>query len=129
MPPNQAQHQLLLRDLSAPRAPGAPIPPPRAWPACRPSISPRTPKASCGSAPGTAAPAASTGIGIPVEDLPHIFEEFRQSGRQGEGEKQGSGLGLAIASKSVELLGGNISVESQLGRGTKFTVRLKEVLP
>jgi signal transduction histidine kinase len=67
-----------------------------------------------------------TGIGIPAEDLPHIFEEFRQSSRRGEGEKQGTGLGLAIAKKSVELLGGTISVESQVGKGTKFTLRIRD---
>jgi signal transduction histidine kinase len=68
---------------------------------------------------------ADTGVGIPAEDLPYIFEEFRQSGRRGEGEKQGSGLGLAIARKSVELLGGSIAVESELGKGTRFTLKLR----
>jgi signal transduction histidine kinase/ligand-binding sensor domain-containing protein len=64
-----------------------------------------------------------TGIGIPAEELPHIFEEFRQTERQGQ-RPEGSGLGLAIAKKSVELLGGSVSVESQVGKGTRFRVRL-----
>jgi signal transduction histidine kinase len=69
---------------------------------------------------------ADTGVGIPAEDLPYIFEEFRQSGRRGEGEKQGSGLGLAIAKGSVELLGGSIAVESQIGKGTRFTLKIAD---
>ncbi|MBI2504760.1 MAG: HAMP domain-containing histidine kinase, partial [Candidatus Latescibacteria bacterium] len=69
---------------------------------------------------------ADTGIGIPAADLPYIFDEFRQSGRRGEGEKQGSGLGLTIARKSVELLGGSIAVESAVGKGTKFTLRIRD---
>ena len=68
---------------------------------------------------------ADTGSGIPPEDLPHIFEEFRQVGREGA-EAQGSGLGLAIVKKSVELLGGTISVESEMGEGTKFTIRIQD---
>ena len=67
---------------------------------------------------------ADTGLGIPPDDLPRIFEEFRQADRQGEGEKEGSGLGLAIAKKAVELLGGTISAESELGKGTVFSLQL-----
>ena len=66
---------------------------------------------------------ADTGVGIPPEDLPHIFEEFRQVNREGA-EAQGSGLGLAIVKKSVELLGGTIQVESKVSRGTAFTFRI-----
>ena len=67
---------------------------------------------------------ADTGVGIPSEDLPHIFAEYRQVRRQ-VGEKfEGTGLGLAIAAKSVELLGGTIWAESQVGRGTTFTLRI-----
>jgi signal transduction histidine kinase len=68
---------------------------------------------------------ADTGMGIPSEDLPDIFEEFRQIERQGSTEKEGTGLGLAIARKSVELLGGTISAESEVGKGTTFTLRIK----
>ncbi|MBT7428927.1 MAG: hypothetical protein HN783_03855, partial [Ilumatobacter sp.] len=66
---------------------------------------------------------ADTGIGIPAEDLPHIFDEFRQVERQG-GEQEGTGLGLAIASKTVDLLGGEITATSEVGKGTTFTVIL-----
>ena len=66
-----------------------------------------------------------TGIGIPEEDLPFIFEEFRQVDRDGA-EAQGSGLGLAIVKKSVELLGGTIQVESELDKGTRFTIRVSD---
>ena len=51
---------------------------------------------------------ADTGVGIPPEDLPHIFDEFRQVERQGGEHTEGTGLGLAIAKKTVELLGGFI---------------------
>ena len=69
---------------------------------------------------------ADTGMGIPSEDLPYIFEEFRQVERQGSTEKEGTGLGLAIARKSVELLGGTISAESEVEKGTTFTLRVKD---
>jgi len=67
-----------------------------------------------------------TGIGIPPEDLPHIFDEFRQVERQGGEKTEGTGLGLAIAKKTVELLGGTISAESEVGAGTKFTLRVTD---
>ena len=67
---------------------------------------------------------ADTGIGIPADDLPHIFDEFRQVERQGGEQSEGTGLGLAIARKTVELLGGDISATSQVSVGTTFTVRL-----
>ena len=67
---------------------------------------------------------ADTGVGIPAEDLPHIFEEFRQVERQVGDKTEGTGLGLAIAAKSVDMLGGTISAESELGKGTTFTLRI-----
>ena len=67
-----------------------------------------------------------TGVGIPAEDLPHIFDEFQQVERQGSAEKEGTGLGLAIAKKSVELLGGTLSAESEVGKGTTFTLRIAD---
>lgn len=62
------------------------------------------------------------GIGIPAEDLPRLFEPFHRAGNVEQ--FQGTGLGLAIAKQAVELHGGSIGVESQLGAGTTFTVRL-----
>ena len=67
---------------------------------------------------------ADTGIGIPPEDLPYIFDEFRQVNDKGGKTQEGSGLGLAIAKKSVELLGGTISAESEVGKGTKFALQI-----
>ena len=67
---------------------------------------------------------ADTGVGIPAEDLPHIFEEFRQVERQVGDKTEGTGLGLAIAARSVEMLGGTISAESEVGVGTTFTLRI-----
>jgi signal transduction histidine kinase len=67
---------------------------------------------------------ADTGIGIPADDLPHIFDEFRQVERQGGEQSEGTGLGLAIAKKTVDLLGGELSATSEIGVGTTFTVRL-----
>jgi signal transduction histidine kinase len=67
---------------------------------------------------------ADTGIGIPADDLPHIFDEFRQVERQGGAGAEGTGLGLAIAKKTVDLLGGEIAATSQGSAGTTFTVRL-----
>ena len=67
---------------------------------------------------------ADTGIGIPPDDLPHIFDEFRQVERQGGEQSEGTGLGLAIADKTVRLLGGEIAATSEPGRGTTFRVVL-----
>src|SRR5262245_52656840 len=60
-----------------------------------------------------------TGVGIAPEDQEAIFEEFRQVGSD-ERRREGTGLGLALAKKFVELHGGRIWVESQLGRGSTF---------
>jgi len=67
---------------------------------------------------------ADTGVGIPPEDLLHIFEEFHQVERQGSPETEGTGLGLAIARRSVELLGGTITAESEVGKGTIFAMKI-----
>src|SRR5262245_3082517 len=67
---------------------------------------------------------SDTGIGIPKEDLNKIFEEFQRGEPSGTRNYRGTGLGLAIAKKFVNLLGGDISVESEVGRGSVFTVTL-----
>jgi signal transduction histidine kinase len=65
-----------------------------------------------------------TGIGIPADDLEHVFEEFFRAGNARKTEKDGTGLGLSIVKQIVQQHGGRISVESMEGRGTKFTVTL-----
>jgi signal transduction histidine kinase len=62
------------------------------------------------------------GIGIQEDDLKDIFAAFHRGGNVGS--IQGTGLGLSIAKKAVELMQGDISVESRLGKGTIFKVRL-----
>lgn len=64
-----------------------------------------------------------TGIGIAAEDMNRIFQPFEQA-RKTVPESKGTGLGLALTKQLVELLGGSISVESELGVGSRFTVSL-----
>ncbi len=67
---------------------------------------------------------ADTGIGIPQDCLPRLFEEFYRATREATQGVPGTGLGLVICRKIVSELGGSISVESKEGEHTKFTVRL-----
>jgi signal transduction histidine kinase len=67
------------------------------------------------------------GMGIPASDLPHIFERFRR-GRNVAPVISGSGVGLASAHRLVELHGGTLTVESEEGKGSCFTVRLPRAL-
>ena len=67
---------------------------------------------------------SDTGIGIAPEDQATIFEEFRQVGGDYAHKKEGTGLGLTLARKFVELHGGRIWVESEVGKGSKFTFTL-----
>ena len=64
-----------------------------------------------------------TGVGIAAKDQEAIFEEFRQVGTVSK-KVEGTGLGLAISRKFVELHGGRIWVNSQLGAGSTFTFTL-----
>lgn len=68
-----------------------------------------------------------TGIGISKENQEIIFEEFRQASEGMQRKFQGTGLGLTIAKKFTEIMGGEISVSSELNKGTTFTVRLPAV--
>jgi len=65
-----------------------------------------------------------TGIGVAPEHLSRLFDPFWQADSSLTREAGGSGLGLAIAHRYVEMLGGTISVDSTLGQGTRFLVRL-----
>ncbi len=65
-----------------------------------------------------------TGEGIPYDRLPHIFDRFERGGTASSDGSQGFGLGLAIVRQLVELHRGTISVNSEPGRGTTFTIDL-----
>jgi len=65
-----------------------------------------------------------TGIGIDNADLARIFEEFDRGPLASEGQYHGTGLGLAIVKRLVDVLGGSIAVESEVGKGSMFTVTL-----
>jgi signal transduction histidine kinase len=69
---------------------------------------------------------SDTGIGIAAEDQPKVFEEFRQVGSDNTKKIEGTGLGLTLAKKFVELHGGKIWVESEVGKGSTFTFTLPE---
>lgn len=65
-----------------------------------------------------------TGIGMAPEYLPHIFDEFSREHTATENKVSGTGLGLSIVKSFVELMNGRIHVESEPGKGTKFTVEI-----
>lgn len=65
-----------------------------------------------------------TGIGILPEQIPHLFERFRQAEGSENRSYEGSGLGLSLVKELVELHGGEISVQSVYGQGTQFSIRL-----
>lgn len=67
-----------------------------------------------------------TGCGIREEDLPKIFEDFRQVNSKRNRSVEGTGLGLAIVKHMVELMGGTVHVESIYGKGTTFTVTIPQ---
>lgn len=76
---------------------------------------------------------ADTGIGIPADQLPSVFERFRQVDGSSTRRYEGSGIGLTIVNEYVSLMRGSISVESEVGRGTRvrveFPTNLTELAP
>lgn len=68
---------------------------------------------------------ADTGIGIPMKDIPRIFERFYRVDEARSREQGGTGLGLAIVKHIVQLHGGDVSVSSEPGKGSVFIFKLK----
>jgi signal transduction histidine kinase/HAMP domain-containing protein len=67
---------------------------------------------------------SDNGIGMKKEALEHIFEEFQQAEKTTASKYGGTGLGLAIVKKFIDLMGGDIVVESEEGKGSRFTITL-----
>ncbi len=72
---------------------------------------------------------SDTGVGIPEEDLPHVFERFYRVDKSRSRAHGGAGLGLAIAKSIIEAHGGDIEVQSAVGAGTTFNVWLPSYQP
>lgn len=68
------------------------------------------------------------GMGIPENELPHIFDRFYQAPQSGDAFSKGTGIGLALVKEIVELHKGNIRVNSSYGEGSEFVVTLKKEL-
>src|SRR5690606_8481651 len=72
---------------------------------------------------------ADTGIGIPPEALPTLFQDFSQVDLPIQRRLRGAGLGLALSRRFAELLGGTVGVESRVGVGSRFTLDIPVRLP
>jgi len=71
---------------------------------------------------------SDTGVGIPKERFDAIFEAFERAQPQKDSESEGTGLGLTICRSLCSLMGYEISVESEVGKGSTFTIHLKKSL-
>lgn len=67
---------------------------------------------------------SDTGVGIPEDEIPFLFERFFQAKNQEHTKSGGSGIGLSLVSELVKAMGGFINVESKIGVGSKFSIRL-----
>jgi PAS domain S-box-containing protein len=70
---------------------------------------------------------ADTGVGIPADEIARLFEPFTQASTTASMRRPGTGLGLSIAQQLVELMGGEITLSSQVGRGSTFSFTLPTV--
>ena len=93
-----------------------------------------TVQASRSSDGGAEIVVSDTGVGIPASDLSHLFEPFftgfnveHHSSGQFEYGRQGLGLGLSVVKAFVEMHGGTLNVQSEMGKGTTFTMKLPGV--
>ena len=71
---------------------------------------------------------ADTGIGMTPEQMGKLFQEFSQASSTTASKYGGTGLGLAISRRFCQMMGGDITVESEPGRGSTFTIRLPRVV-
>ena len=71
---------------------------------------------------------ADTGIGMTPEQMDKLFQEFSQASSKTASKYGGTGLGLVISRRFCQMMGGDITVESELGRGSTFTIRLPRIV-
>ena len=78
---------------------------------------------------GVTCSVSDTGVGITKSDIPKVFDRFQQFGRQAGAGDKGTGLGLSIAKNIIDIHNGAIWVESEFGKGTRFTFKLHKYTP
>jgi signal transduction histidine kinase len=69
-----------------------------------------------------------TGIGMTAEQMGKLFQEFSQASSSTASKYGGTGLGLVISKRFCQMMGGDIQVESELGRGSTFTIRVPRIV-